>query len=259
MFSICKLCSILSQEKIFEMNRPLMMIVFDMAGTTVDENNIVYKTLQEAINTIGNFNLTLDQVLAHGAGMEKHTAIKAILKNILNIVDDQLAEDMFNYFLKQLELAYALAEVFPASNANELLAVLRAKNILSVLNTGYDRKTAESLLKKLNWKEGRDFDTLITASDVPNNRPYPDMINLAMEKLSITDPLSVVKVGDSAIDIQEGKNAGCLLNIGITTGAHSKAQLGAANPDFIIDDLLELVPIIEQLDKSKNAFATNKA
>ena len=55
------------------------MIVFDMAGTTVDEDNVVYKTLQTAINKEG-FEFTLEQVLAEGAGKEKLEAIKSILK-----------------------------------------------------------------------------------------------------------------------------------------------------------------------------------
>jgi len=34
------------------------MVVFDMAGTTVDEDNVVYKTLQKAINESG-FNFSM--------------------------------------------------------------------------------------------------------------------------------------------------------------------------------------------------------
>jgi phosphoglycolate phosphatase-like HAD superfamily hydrolase len=55
----------------------------------------------------------------------------------------------------------------------------------------------------------------------------------------------VVKVGDSTIDIEEGQNAGCGISVGITTGAHTYDQLLTANPDYIIDDLLDLLPIIE--------------
>ena len=45
----------------------IKMVVFDMAGTTVNENNVVYKTLQKAINEAG-YNFTLEKVLAEGAG-----------------------------------------------------------------------------------------------------------------------------------------------------------------------------------------------
>ena len=64
------------------------------------------------------------------------------------------------------------------------------------------------------------------------------------EQFKITDAKEVAKVGDSTMDIEEGQNAGCSLNVGITTGAHTQAQLSAANPDYIIHHLLELLPIL---------------
>ena len=228
------------------MKEAIKMVVFDMAGTTVNENNIVYKTLQHAINNIGGYGLKLGEVLEHGAGKEKLHAITTVLQKCVNLEDEQLAEKIFQSFLQALEKAYEVEDIYPNSNANELFVVLKDMNILRVLNTGYDRKTAESLLKKLNWVVGRDVDALVTASDVPKNRPYPDMIDFARIKFAITDPAAVVKIGDSIIDIQEGKNAGCALSIGITAGAHDATQLKSAHPDHIIDDLLEIVPIIEK-------------
>ena len=52
----------------------IRMVVFDMAGTTVNEDNVVYKTLQQVINNAG-YDFTLKQVLAEGAGKEKLQAI----------------------------------------------------------------------------------------------------------------------------------------------------------------------------------------
>lgn len=222
----------------------IKMIVFDMAGTTVNEDNIVYKTLKNAINTVGGYELSLPEVLEHGAGKEKLQAIKSVLKNCLDVEDEALALEIFSRFLEQLKVAYELEDIYPSKNAHELFGVLKENNVLRVLNTGYDRTTAEFLLTKLNWTIGKDIDGLVTASDVPQNRPFPDMINLAMEKFKIENPLSVVKIGDSIIDIQEGQHAGCALSIGITTGAHNLAQLQSAQPDFVINDLIELVPIL---------------
>ncbi|WP_199119550.1 HAD family hydrolase [Pedobacter sp. ASV28] len=228
------------------MKEPIKMIVFDMAGTTVNENNIVYKTVRKAINTIGGYQLSLEEVLEHGAGKEKRQAIKSILKNSLHLENPQLVEQMFHLFLTELSTAYDVEPIYPNANADALFAILKTKSIIRVLNTGYDRKTAESLLEKLNWHVGKDIDALITASDVPRNRPYPDMINLAMEKFNIKNPSAVAKIGDSTIDIREGQNAGCALSIGITTGAHTLVQLKSVDPNYIIDDLLELVPILDK-------------
>ncbi len=71
------------------------------------------------------------------------------------------------------------------------------------------------------------------------------MILLAMQEQGITDAQQVLKVGDSIIDIEEGRNAGCRYSIGITTGAHTYEQLASARPDFIINDLIEVLLIVE--------------
>ena len=75
------------------------------------------------------------------------------------------------------------------------------------------------------------------------------MILLAMEKLNIVDASSVIKVGDSTIDIEEGRNAGCLYNIGVTTGAHTKAELFTANPNYIFDNIYDLKSVILTLNQ----------
>ncbi|MBP6024770.1 MAG: phosphonatase-like hydrolase [Ferruginibacter sp.] len=219
------------------------MVVFDMAGTTVHENNVVYKTLQKVINEDG-YNFSLAQVLAEGAGKEKLQAIKDIIAMQNIAPDDAIANKIYGLFVDELATAYDSFELKPQPGAEETFQSLRDRNILAVLNTGYNEKTAVNILEKLRWETGKQIDGLITASDVQNNRPNPDMIMLAMQRFGIENASEVVKVGDSIIDIEEGKNAGCSLSIGITTGAHTYEQLVSANPDHIIHHLQELLPLI---------------
>ncbi|MEI7733832.1 MAG: HAD-IA family hydrolase [Ferruginibacter sp.] len=226
----------------------IRMVVFDMAGTTVNEDNVVYKTLQKAINEEG-FDFTLKQVLAEGAGMEKLQAIKSVLKVFGNVEDDAVAYKIYTRFIIMLETAYDTMDILPQDNAAATFRELKNRNILVVLNTGYNSATAESLITKLGWTKGVEFDGLVTASDVQHNRPEPDMILLAMEQFDITDAAEVIKIGDSTIDIEEGRNAGCAFNVGITTGAHTREQLETANPSFILENLLQLV---EKLDIISN-------
>jgi phosphonatase-like hydrolase len=221
----------------------IKMVVFDMAGTTVNEDNVVYKTLRKAINEAG-YDFTLDQVLLQGAGKEKLQAIKSILQVYAQNSDAALADIIYAKFVDYLDKAYDTLAITQQPHATELFHALKKMGIWVVLNTGYNFKTASSLVDKLGWTAGIDYDGLVTASDVLHNRPQPDMILLAMEKFNISNPQQVVKVGDSIIDIEEGKNAGCRLNIGITTGAHTHAQLLTGNPDYIIHDLMELIPLL---------------
>ena len=219
------------------------MVVFDMAGTTIDEDNVVYKTLQQSIEQAG-FPCTLDQVLAEGAGREKYQAIQNILQVFHQLKDDSIRKSIYTDFVIRLSAAYQHLAVQPMPGALELMHQLRNQNCKVVLNTGYNITTAQTLLHKLGWKESIDYDALITASDVSNSRPAPDMIQLAYRKFQLTNGNETIKVGDSIIDIEEGRNAGCRLCIGITTGAHTREQLSTAHPDAIIDNLLQLISLL---------------
>ncbi|SDD56463.1 phosphonatase-like hydrolase [Pedobacter soli] len=225
------------------MHPEIKMVVFDMAGTTVNEDNLVYKTLMNAINAAG-FAYNLDQVLAVAAGKEKKAAIRSVLKTYGADFNETLVDNIYEKFIKQLKLAYEVEPILPQPGATDLFEKLKAKNIRTVLNTGYDRPTAEAILNRLGWIPGKDFDALITASEVSQNRPEPDMILLAMKQYEIADGSAVMKVGDSSIDIEEGQNAGCSLSIGITTGAHTREQLQNAKPNAVIDHLMQILDII---------------
>ncbi|MEI8111935.1 MAG: HAD-IA family hydrolase [Chitinophagia bacterium] len=226
----------------------IQMVVFDMAGTTVDEDNVVYKTLHAAIQQAG-FPCSFDQVLEWGAGREKLQAIQFVLQSLNYSPNDTEANAIYADFIIRLSAAYQALHIKEIPHANEVMRILRQKNILVVLNTGYNLTTAQTLLHKLGWREGIDFDALITASDVLSARPFPDMIQLAMNRFQIEDPSVVVKVGDSTIDIEEGRNAGCLLNIGITTGAHTHNQLQLSKPDYIINNLRQLIHIVDNFNQ----------
>ena len=221
----------------------IAMVVFDMAGTTVDEGNLVYRTLHKAIEKVCP-SVSFEDVLKLGAGKEKLQAIRETLSDSNISLNEATIQEIFNDFLGLLDIAYANLIVVPTNNTERLFNELRTKDIKVVLNTGYNTVTAISLLNKLNWVKGVQYDLLVTSSDVSNNRPMPDMILYAMDKLNITDASTVIKVGDSTIDIEEGRNAGCKYNIGVTTGAHTKAQLESAKPDYIFDNIYDLVSVL---------------
>ncbi len=226
------------------MKKKITMVVFDMAGTTVNEDKLVYKLLHQTILDDG-YECSVDLVLSIGAGKEKKAAITDVLIELGVFAPDSIAERLYQSFKQHLKTAYISAAVVPMDGAESLFAHLKAKGIKVVLNTGYDSKTAHFLLQKLNWVIGNQIDAVITASDVLVGRPAPDMIYLAMQQMQIFDANLVLKIGDSIVDIEEGKNAQCGLTVGITTGAQDAYMLQLANPDGIINHLNELLLLIE--------------
>ena len=220
------------------------LIVFDMAGTTVDEDNVVYKTVRAAINAAG-YQFSQEQVQAAGAGKEKSQAIRDVLALDGGQHSDDEVQAIFADFKSRLKSAYEALDVKEQPGASELFRQLRSRGTRVVLNTGYDRNTATGLIEKIGWQIGRDIDGLVTASDVSRGRPHGDMILKAMQETGVGSADHVAKVGDSQIDIYEGQDAGCALNIGITTGAQPRELLVQANPTHIVDQLLDLLPAIE--------------
>lgn len=230
----------------------IKLCVFDMAGTTVNEDNLVYKTVRDAINQAlsdedkSAQEVELDICLAFGAGKEKRQAINDIL-NELGIADDEvesLTDTAFTIFKTRLAKAYTAETLAPFEGMLELFDQLKATGRKVVLNTGYDATTANKILAILGWSVGREIDALMTADDVMNGRPAPDMIMLAMDKFSIKDTQQVLKAGDSGIDIEEGKKANCGLCIGVLTGAQTRAQLEKSSPDIVLDKLTDLAQLI---------------
>lgn len=212
------------------------LLVLDMAGTTIDEDNVVYKTLMKAVNDYG-YNVSLEKVLLSCAGMEKLEAISSLLKEIGGNEEDAAA--IFENFSDQLKTAYQNLEVKPINGVENFLIKMRSQDKKIVLNTGYTSEIALQLLEKLGWKENTHFDALITADDVSASRPSPEMILLAMKKFNIQEPEKVLKAGDSVIDIEEGKNAGCGVTVAVLSGAQSKAELEKSNPDYIFNTISE--------------------
>jgi phosphonatase-like hydrolase len=226
------------------MKNKIELVVFDMAGTTIDENNVVYKTVQKVINDEG-FNVSLEEVLKFGAGKEKHQAITEVLKECTQTTNVALVANIaFSKFKIVLNHLYDSLEIKTFEGTEELFKDLRNNSIKVVLNTGYDSKTAHLLLQKLGWIVGETVDGLVTADEVENGRPEGDMILLAMKKTGVIDPEKVMKVGDSAIDIEEGKNAQCGMTVGVLTGAQNRNQIQEANPTYIMESLNELRAIL---------------
>ncbi|RIV73237.1 HAD-IA family hydrolase [Flagellimonas aequoris] len=224
--------------------KEIKLAVFDMAGTTVNEDNVVYKTVRQALAKWG-VDVSLETVLEFGAGKEKYKAIVDVLEATQNgreeVVDAKAVHEDFKGMLKE---AYTNLEVTPYEGVEELFEILKSHGVKVVLNTGYDRKTAQSLLDKLGWEPGKQIDALITADDVVNGRPSSEMIDKAMEMFHIVGPEHVLKAGDSVIDIEEGKNAHCGITVAVLSGAQNREQLETAEPTYILTSLDALAGVL---------------
>jgi phosphoglycolate phosphatase len=73
-------------------------------------------------------------------------------------------------------------------------------------------------------------------------KPDPCMLKRLMEKYHVP-PRRALFIGDMTIDIETGKNAG-VLTCGLTYGFDGREKLKRMAPDFLVDDLMELIEFI---------------
>jgi phosphoglycolate phosphatase-like HAD superfamily hydrolase len=94
-------------------------------------------------------------------------------------------------------------------------------------------------------------DVMVTAAEAPA-KPAPDGLILCVQKLGLLAE-ECVYVGDSRLDIRAGKKAG-LLTVGIQTGVAGKKLLVEEKPDYIVDEVSELLSCLGQLKKNGEVY-----
>ncbi len=102
------------------------------------------------------------------------------------------------------------------------------------------------IVARFQWIDRGLVDDFIASDEVQQGRPFADMIKTLKIRNGFSDDAVVMKVGDTVVDILEGKNAGCKYVIAVTTGAASKDELEAHNPTHIINRLSEIPAILGQ-------------
>jgi phosphonatase-like hydrolase len=221
------------------------LVVFDIAGTTVtDKGNVADSFL--AAFMLNEIEVTLQEVNKVMGYRKKEAIVMLLDDNQLSRLDkEDLVNKIHNSFEeKMLEFYMSDKDLHPAPNSEEIFRWLHSKGIRVALNTGFTRLITEGILYRLRWKDNPLIDCIVCSDEVEEGRPAPFMIHHIMKSLGIRDSGDVIKVGDTEVDILEGRNAKCGKVISVTTGSYKRIQLEAYSPDHIIDNLSELPYLI---------------
>jgi phosphonatase-like hydrolase len=215
----------------------IKLVVFDMSGTTIEDKNEVLDCFQVALRQTGlehdktNINTMM--------GWSKIEVFRHFWTEELGKRTEFLefkAQESFGVFRQLLEHYYAQNTMQPTEGCLETFAFLRERGIKIALNTGFYRKVVDILLKQMDWKIGHDIDFVIASDEVPRGRPESFMIKAAMRRFGIKDPQEVIKIGDTPVDLEEGRNAGCL-TFGLTNGSHTEEELAGLDSDGLYASL----------------------
>ncbi len=223
------------------------LVVFDLAGTTVKDNDDVSKAFQAALNKYG-YHIPL-KLIDPIMGYEKNEAIRKMLLSHepdQSKITDVLIRQIHIEFVEQMVRHYQFADLIePLPHVEETFEALHQMDIQVGINTGFSRDIADAIIDRLQWREKGLIDHLVGSDEVEQGRPYPFMIEKMMKDGSVDDRNDVVKVGDTEVDVREGQNAGCRFVIGVTTGSFTRSELEEYHPTHIVDDIAAIIDIIK--------------
>jgi phosphonoacetaldehyde hydrolase len=253
----------------------IRLVIFDWAGTTVDFGCFAPVDAFVCAFAHHGVAVTAAEVRMY-MGLHKKDHLRSMLRQPEVSQRWQQATG-HNWTEKDLDALYqtlipiqaeavaAHAQVVPG--LMECVVTLLRRGIQIGSTTGYFRAAAEPIYEAAR-RQGFVPDCALCADDVPVGRPAPWMIFRIMERVSVYPPCSVVKVGDTVPDIEEGRNAGAW-SVGVTRSSsmvgcteeelsalsepHRQAKLDEARRQFldagahaVIDSLGELPGLLDQ-------------
>jgi phosphonatase-like hydrolase len=209
------------------------LVIFDMAGTTVEDRGQVPGAFADALAEAG-IPLSADQI-SRVRGASKRDAIRALLPPY----QESRVEEIYARFRDKLAARYKSDGVRSIGNADDIFRRLKGQGAKVALTTGFDRDTTLLLLSTLGWTR-TIVDAVVCGDDVRNGRPAPDLILMAMKLTGVTDASQVANIGDTALDLEAASRAGVKWNIGVLSGAHAREALAKAPHTHIFESIRDL-------------------
>ena len=224
----------------------IKLVVFDIAGTTVRDNGEIVTAFWNALKEYG-YTVPRGKINAL-MGYKKPEAIRKIVEEYeenQERISEEYIEAIHKHFLELMLQYYRNAEeIVPLPNVMDVFLFLKENDVKIGLDTGFSKDITDVIMQRLGWLKDGVINYVVSSDEVPAGRPQPYMIQRMMREAGIDDAIQVIKIGDTEVDVQEGKNAGCLHSIAVTTGAFTRQELEPYEPSFIIDNMKELIAII---------------
>lgn len=213
------------------------LVVFDMAGTTVYDDDAVNQCLRAALGAHGILVTRHDVNTV--MGLPKPLAIEHLARRHRGTQPEPafVTEVHQNFLQRMIAFYRSDPEVCEMPGATALFHHLHRHGIRVALDTGFSRDIVDTIVHRLGWLEDDLLDATVASDEVARGRPHPDLVHRAMQLTRVSNPAAVAKVGDTPSDLHEGTAAGCGLVIGITHGSHTAAELAVHPHTHLVANL----------------------
>lgn len=210
---LCLFLILSSIHAVEEQKKRIKLVILDNSGTSNDCG--VYAPATVVVKLFEKYGVSITMEEARKPmGLFKKDHIRAILN--LDRVSDKFkrvfgrewgeadVENMYAEFVPMLmSCLEQYSELIPGTAAT-IEKIRKEYGVIIGLTTGFNQEMNELLLRKAS-EQGYCPDVFTSASQVEKGRPYWYMVEENMRQAGISDPEEVLKIGDTAGDMQEGK------------------------------------------------------
>jgi HAD superfamily hydrolase (TIGR01549 family) len=220
--------------------RPNPTVLLDVDGTLVDSGYIHALAWRRAFVEHGYDVPTAWVHAMIGAGSD------VLMKELIGEERDDVHETRRRHF-DELK-----GEIRPFDRCADLIRAIHDAGAKAFLATSSEKENLETLLEAIDADDA--IDGYVSAGDVEDAKPDPDVFVAAMEKAG-ADPSSAIAVGDTVWDIEAAADAG-LKCVCVLTGGIGRLELEEAGAVAVYRDVADL---LEHLDESPLAPIIRRA
>jgi phosphoglycolate phosphatase len=221
------------KEDAMAQNQPIRAIIFDFDGTLADTRRPIMQCFWEVLI---NLNIPLPPNLS--ANEFFCQTLEDSLRSIDGMSEDQMHGAMKHFNSRYPEIAKRTAKLFP--HVSNTLRSLKKSGLSLGIATNESRRNLNKLVEKL--KIGTFIHQSVCHDEVLQSKPSPDMALKTLRAFGV-EPRDALVVGDSILDIDMGKAAGCR-TCAVTHGVHTLAELASHTPNWVIDEISDLLHIV---------------
>ena len=209
------------------------LLIFDLDGTLTDSIPPAVESIQKMMAELGFPPKTKEEINQHVGFGELPLVSGAIGTS----EPKALKKALETYFKHYVQEGIKRVPLYP--HVNELLEHFKSKIKVIVSNKKYE------FIKIIldNYQLTPYFKEILGGDTAPCLKPDPCMIIDLLKKYNVAKERALF-IGDMTVDVETGKNAG-IHTCAVTYGFDGRAKLETAQPDFLINDLLELTKLIE--------------
>ena len=217
---------------------PLRLIVFDFDGTLADTSRHIVLTVQRTQKAMGLPVLSEEQC----AGI-----IGLVLKDAFSTLhpalSDEAAEACVDTYRRIFAETLAGFPPKPFDGVVEMLELLHGRGLTMAIASSRSSRSLRALWADMQMPV--EMAMMVGSEDTERHKPDGEPVEKILEALAVPAAATLV-VGDMPVDILMGHNAGAR-TCGVTYGNASREFLEKAGADFVIDDALSLLDVVERL------------